>query len=228
MWNTGMLSLNRKWPFIRSHVFFCFFFVALSGWYTDMCLNSTHMESRQSLFHISWDQHVPLWPPSVTVARHLVVCTTWVMASGWNVSLFFENSSGMVTAVWSWQDTVSLSGSDHLHYKIFQPPPSSSSTILITPRTATCRSFLRGPAPSGASASAPTPRAWSVFPPDAASALQAADRHSTCSQRTLTMHARGQVTGSWRPNHTGSQSQVGHEAFRMNTIHSTLTETFPS
>lgn len=86
MRNTGMLSLNRKWPFIRSHVFF----VPRSGRYTDTCLNSTHMESTQSLFRISWDQHVPLWPPSVTVAQHLVVCATWVTASRWNVSLFLR------------------------------------------------------------------------------------------------------------------------------------------
>lgn len=163
MWNTGMLSLNRKWPFIRSHVFF----VPRSGRYTDTCLNSTHMESTQSLFRISWDQHVPLRHSRPTPCR---LCD---LSDGIPLECVsvFANSSGTVTAVWSWQDTVSWSGSNHLHYKLFQPP-SSSSTILITPRTATCRSLLRGPAPSGASASAPTPQAWSVFPPDTPPAVR--------------------------------------------------------
>lgn len=124
MWNTGMLSPNRKWPFIRSHVFF----VPLSGWYTDTCI--THMESTQSLFRISWDQHVPLWPPSITVAQHLVVCTAWVTASSRNASLFLR-----IRLAW-WR----LSGVDRILYlglaritsitsysnPLLPPPPSLS------------------------------------------------------------------------------------------------------
>lgn len=122
MRNTGMLSLNRKWPFIRSHVFF----VPRSSRYTDTCLNSTHMESTQSLFRISRDQHVPLRHSRPTPCR---LCDLSDGIPPECVSVF-ANSSGTVTAVWSWQDTVSRSGSNHLHYKLFQPllpPPPSLS-----------------------------------------------------------------------------------------------------
>lgn len=180
MWNTGMLSLNRKWPFIRSHVFF----VPRSGRYTDTCLNSTHMESTQSLFRISRDQHVPLWPPSVTVAQHLVVCATWVTASRWNVSLFLR----IRLARWR------LSGVDRILYlglaRITSITSySNPSSLLHHPYHSTHSDM---PFPSQRPGSFRCLR----LSTDSSGLVSVSTRHSTCSQRTLTMHARGQLTGS--------------------------------
>lgn len=85
--------------------------------------------------HVSWGQNVPLWLLSVTVAQHFLCINSlleWWHPSGMRLC-FWE--FGMVECVWSWQDTVSPSGSNHLLYKLFQPshnpPPFPQTPFLL-------------------------------------------------------------------------------------------------
>lgn len=152
---------------------------------------------------ISWEQNVPWW-----LLSQLPNTSSYASTAYLNDGISVECVSVFENFVWHGGECLELTGYC-ISIWLKSPPSQVILTLQEHPPFPQTPLLLNHPyhfvhnnmpffpqRPSGAPLPALTPQAWSVFPPDAASARQAADSQSTCSQKSLSTYG-GRLGGEY-------------------------------